>query len=653
MEKLSLLLRQRKMLNILLHRDDLITGASLARMLDITTRTVRSDVAVINRSLEPYQARIESVRSKGYRFQAGDPSVIKTLMQADTELLTQEGRLRYLAFQLCLADEPLGIYDLEDEMFVSYTTLENDIQRLREKYVLAEPNIRLDYRGRELSFEPDERKRRHILNALFHEHWNYNGRSNAYYDFDYLDKSIMTQVLVMAPEILQNRGVMMEDASLVRLELSCVILVERLRSGHVLPPAPPFDPEDPNAAAAAEELSEALEAQFRVALPQQERDELCRLLTAERVIHFSDMDLDDASDFFSPQVRETVATYIAAVRDAYRLDFSGDQDFLLTLHHFFRYLTAPRHMYSSMDRVMLLKDGLRVELELAWLARPIVREYLGREMTEAELLHLANCVSGAMTWQTQSRPELKIRTVICCHLNMSAAWAIKRKVLSRFLSFIDITALIPVNLKRSFDFSGTDLVLSTVHKPIAEADGPDLLEVSAEIGVRDIRAIDAYVRQKLIMKLFPAAPETLQRLLEDARWQEGNPYGDYMEAVLAAAQVIVDSGAAEPGFVADVLEHERLSPHVLEQGIVFIPSIVEARETMLSIVVFPHRLLIEKCKVRAVAVGSFRPEDRSLLFHCGELIRHRNRSVPSFGSIKTKEDLFRLLTEGEPFTKEL
>ena len=119
MEKLSLLLRQRKMLNILLHRDDLITGASLARMLDITTRTVRSDVAVINRSLEPYQARIESVRSKGYRFQAGDPSVIKTLMQADTELLTQEGRLRYLAFQLCLADEPLGIYDLEDEMFVS------------------------------------------------------------------------------------------------------------------------------------------------------------------------------------------------------------------------------------------------------------------------------------------------------------------------------------------------------------------------------------------------------------------------------------------------------------------------------------------------------------------------------------------------------
>ena len=47
----------------------------------------------------------------------------------------------YPAFALCLSpDIPINIYDLEEEMFVSHTTLEHDINYLREKYVLAPPS---------------------------------------------------------------------------------------------------------------------------------------------------------------------------------------------------------------------------------------------------------------------------------------------------------------------------------------------------------------------------------------------------------------------------------------------------------------------------------------------------------------------------------
>lgn len=66
MDTLSLTLRQRKLLHILQNQENLITGSELASQLNATARTIRSDVAAINLELKPFNAKIDSVRSKGY-----------------------------------------------------------------------------------------------------------------------------------------------------------------------------------------------------------------------------------------------------------------------------------------------------------------------------------------------------------------------------------------------------------------------------------------------------------------------------------------------------------------------------------------------------------------------------------------------------------
>lgn len=234
MNKLNLTLRQRKLLHMIQEQTTYITGNELAQQLNVSPRTIRNDVVAINKNIFPYEAQILSERSKGYLYYAKDPDIIQKLNQIDTAFFTKEDRVRYLAFRLCLTDEALNIYDLEDEMFVSHTTLEHDLHYLKMRYVLSEPNIKLEQKKDNISFEKNEKKRRAVLNQLFHEDWNYNTSGNTYYGYNFLNKDILDYIMDEVPLHLSRYKIAMEDPSLVSLNLSIAIMYHRVVSGHPL-----------------------------------------------------------------------------------------------------------------------------------------------------------------------------------------------------------------------------------------------------------------------------------------------------------------------------------------------------------------------------------------------------------------------------------
>lgn len=244
MEQINLTLRQRKILNILQGKNSYLTGAELAKQLNVTVRTIRNDVSTINSVLQPYGIRIDSVRSKGYFLSPEASALIPSLVRINTVFFTKEDRVRYLTIKLCLSDRPLDIGELEDEMYVSQTTLKNDIHKLRLTYCQAYPYIRLRLDRGMLSFEENEKKRRAILNILFSEHWNYNGRSNAFYGLDILSEDLLDEIMDLVPVYLNRYGIMMEDANIVSLNLACAIMYIRVKGGHALPETAPLPKED-------------------------------------------------------------------------------------------------------------------------------------------------------------------------------------------------------------------------------------------------------------------------------------------------------------------------------------------------------------------------------------------------------------------------
>ena len=637
MASLNLTLRQRKLLHTIQNRKDMITGQELAGLLNASARTIRSDVVTINHELKPYGASIDSVRSKGYFFTAEDPDKIRELNRIETAFFTREDRIRALALELCIAEEPLSCFDLEDEMFISRTTLENDIRLLRLRYMMNGPKIRIITGHNDISFEQDELKRRQLLSDLYMEHWNYNGRGNAVYGMSYLDPDLLDRIIDLTPPYLNRQGILLEDTAMVELNLACIILYRRICSGHTLPESEAAPRSDLKADRACEELTDALEKKLSFTIPRQERDWIYLLIASGHMMDPDRLSFRTVREEFSPDVIEMADTFINTIRDVYGLDFSNDEDFYITLLQDIRHLMNPAHRLVSQNRPEQVKQHLITETEFAWLLEDIWMQREGICLTEWDLLYIAHCISGALEYYLHHHPEYKPRTVIFCHQHMSVAWAIKRRVLGAFANYLHVTALLPVNAKSSFDFSDTDLVLTTVRKQMTDHPGTDVVQISPYVTPTDIRSIETYIQEHMILRFYPHM-SSLQTLLQDAVWLANCEYSSVFSAIEEQSAKLAETGAVGSEYAAQLLHRESLCSNAIRSGALFQFSLVPAQSSRLLISVLKHRMNWGSCRIRVILTAAFRPEDRPLLFRIKHGIDRLNRSE-DIGSLHTRQEL--------------
>ncbi len=636
MASLNLTLRQRKLLHTVQNRSGMITGLELSSLLNASARTIRSDVVTINHELEPYGACINSIRSKGYYFTADDPEKIREINRIETAFFTREDRIRALALQLCIAEEPLCLFDLEDEMFVSHTTLENDIRLLRLRYMMNGPGIHVITERNDIAFEQDEAKRRALLKDLYMEHWNYNGRSNAVYGMSFLGPDLLDEIIDTIPLYLNRHDIVMEDANMVGLDLACTIMYRRITSGHILPDGVKQAREDAAADMAAEELLDALEDKLQFTIPPQERDHIYLLIASGHMMDSRKLSFTTVKDEFTPSAITIANDYIGAIRDIYGLDFSNDEDFYITLLQDIRYLLNPVHHLISQNRPQQVKQHLLIETELAWLLEDIWAGRTGSHLSEWEILHIAHCTSGALEYFLHHHPECKPRTVIFCHQHMSIAWAIKRRILGAFDNYLNVTDLLPVNAKSSYDFSQTDLVLSTVHKTITDHPGVNVVEISPYVTPSDIRSIEAYIQETMILSFYPDMP-SMQKLLDNAIWKEDVEFSSVFSAIEQLSKELVETGAADPEYTTQLLHRESLCSNAIQSGALFQFALIPAHRSQLSITILKHRINWENCRIRVIFTAAFCPEDRPLIFRIKYGISRLNRHEEISGMHTRKE----------------
>lgn len=639
MNKLNLTLRQRKLLHMIQEQTTYITGNELAQQLNVSPRTIRNDVVAINKNIFPYEAQILSERSKGYLYYAKDPDIIQKLNQIDTAFFTKEDRVRYLAFRLCLTDEALNIYDLEDEMFVSHTTLEHDLHYLKMRYVLSEPNIKLEQKKDNISFEKNEKKRRAVLNQLFHEDWNYNTSGNTYYGYNFLNKDILDYIMDEVPLHLSRYKIAMEDPSLVSLNLSIAIMYHRVVSGHPLPSTPPLPKPDTQANFATNSLVDALEGQLHCCFSHEERDDIYQRIASGHLPDISKMDFSELSKYFGPITLNLADAYLKKIKKVFNLDFTGDRDFYITLLAYLQYLQTPIHIFNKQGNPNIAKKNLLKEMEIAYLFQDLALEYLGYYINQTELLYLAHCISGALEFLYETHPESKLKTVICCHMNLSTAWALKRKVLGAFDKYLDIVSLLPINAKSAYDFNNIDLILSTVRKPITNHSETDIIQISHFLTSRDYLTLSAYIQEKQIVQLCSSNETSLKDLLEHAFWHEKELLSDHFSIIEYMASDFIQNRLVTSQYLSDILRRESIATCAIGPGILFLHSLVPSKETKLSVVTLDHRIVWNSHKVRIIIMAAFRPDDATSLFRLLHTFYDDSLNIEELQMLKTKKEI--------------
>ena len=164
-----------------------ITGKEISRLMNVSDRTIRSDIENINRFYD--KQLIESNLRSGYRINA---DVLVTLpIELNSAIpQTPQERCVYIIQELLFEKKEINLLDLQDQVFISGYSIDNDIKRIK---IMLEPydNLKLVRSRNCIRLEGSEQSKRLLYKELLSQETqgnflNLNKLSSMFVDFDLL-----------------------------------------------------------------------------------------------------------------------------------------------------------------------------------------------------------------------------------------------------------------------------------------------------------------------------------------------------------------------------------------------------------------------------------------------------------------------------------
>ena len=215
--------RQEKIIIILENSRESMTGSELSSIMNVTDRTIRSDIDTIN---SHYKVRlIESSKRTGYHinqsiFSNLDITISNTIPQTPKE------RCSFILHQLMFNRNGINVMDLQDQVFVSNFSIENDLKQIK-KMIGPYKGLRLVNSRNLIYLEGEENCKRELYKDLLTEETkgnflNLNNLASFYKDFDLLE------VMDLLDSVLDTYKYKIQGAMIPMLMIHLGIAIERM-----------------------------------------------------------------------------------------------------------------------------------------------------------------------------------------------------------------------------------------------------------------------------------------------------------------------------------------------------------------------------------------------------------------------------------------
>ncbi|CCG88593.1 BglG family transcription antiterminator [Erwinia piriflorinigrans] len=208
----------------------------LARRLDVSTRTVRTDINVLNELLQDYAACFVLSRGAGYRLKIANAERYQQLLQQSSSPLrvprTSAERINYLLTRFLTSAFSLKLEDLADEWFVSRTTLQSDMAEVRDR--LARYQLIIESRPRYgMKLFGSEMAIRTCLTDLFYQIATEDSDSPLL-KVEGLYSGILDRLQPLLQQSLSRFNIRLADDGEFYLRLYCAVAVRRISEGYPL-----------------------------------------------------------------------------------------------------------------------------------------------------------------------------------------------------------------------------------------------------------------------------------------------------------------------------------------------------------------------------------------------------------------------------------
>ncbi|MEB0002222.1 BglG family transcription antiterminator [Cryobacterium sp. RTC2.1] len=585
--------KQTRMLEYLSQTPVWVTAGELADHLGVTPRTVRSYVTNVKAAAHPLDV-IES-GTAGYRLDLEAYAVFRS-SRKPVEPDTRQNRLYALVRRLTESDSGLDVYSLAAELFVSDSTIEADLARVRS--LLPETGLTLGRRGSVVTLAGSETDRRRLLSRMFREETDRGMLNLETIQREFASKSLSafkTDLIAM----LDAQGYFVNEYGTNDVLLHVAIAVDRVtKRAAPLPAEPEATPPDEMTRA----LAVLIKRHFDVELALGDLDYIGLLLTTRVITPGHDQPAKKLiENFVRPEDLDTVRQIVTQASEEFLVDLTEETFIVrLTLHVRNLINRAQDRSFAHNPLTRSIKTGYPMIYELAVYIASQLQRQERIVINDDEIAYIAMHV-GAHLQQQSRRVDLVSCAIVCP--NYYDMHVLLRERIERVLG--DELEVVSVVTRSDVDWSGleADLVLTTID-PGSLGDGIIVIQpFLTEADIERVRKAASRVRR--LRRRAHLKDDLLQFF--DASLFSHNFYANDENAMIRAlGDRMAAQGIIEPEYIVGAIERELMSSTAFTDNLAVPHSMsMTANRTSIAIVINDTPMDWGEARVNVVALVAF------------------------------------------------
>ena len=542
--------RQIEILLSLVNTNEPVSAEWIAKKLGLSDRTIRNEFKLIQQKSNSFGISVKSIRGKGYQLETFDHDLFNKKLsklwkkEQKVDFFEQINRVIYMLKRFLMERDFIKLESFEDEMYVSKTTIQNDLKLVRD--ILKKYNLELvnrPYYGTRV--EGDEYMKRLCMSSYILN--RNNDLSVEGFSFQVADKDLYEKILEILITKVNEFQMEMSDISVMNLATHITIACKRIKEGFVI--------EKTNnqlqskylfEKVVAYEIIRKVESLVGLNFPDSEIEYIIvhllgtKLLQKEELTEYSDFD----------EVGSIVDCMLERLLTELQWDFRGDKEFIQAL---------TLHIRPAMNR---LRFGLNIRnpflneikrkyptaFDGAVTASKCIKEYLSMDVDEHEIAYIAIHISVAMERMKTIDKTVK-RVIIVCSSGIGSAKLLYYRLKNIFKQELEIVDSISYYKLSDYNLSSIDFIISTI--PINRDFRVPVQVINTFLEEEDIQNIQKHIIRH---------QEKDQSFLDHSRIFIHEDLGSKQAVIEFMCQELYKQGLVPKDYQFLVLERETLAP---------------------------------------------------------------------------------------------
>lgn len=454
--------RQRKILSILKQHQSNITSDEIARLVGVSSRTIRTEIKNILPNLDEKIAKINISTRKGYSIEIINQKQFSNILDEYIyKTLDSEARIKYIIQCLlnnALKNQSIKQQDLADKLFIGLSTLKTHLKEVKEKLKKYNLDI-VNYKNQGMQIIGNEAQIRYCISEyIFRD----NLKIDDFYKqlFTEYNLNNINNILI---KVLTSYELVLTDISLKNLLVHVLIAMKRATKEHnvVYTLRESKEIEQHKEFLIAASIFEEIYNQLHIDVATSEIYYLAQHLIASKKY------IESANEETSNYIEQLVIEMLHRVNTIVNINFLQDDNLIKWLKiHLESVIPRIRfHMNIRNDILDVIKNEYPLAFQIGVIASKVIEEKEHITVDENEIGYIAVHFGAALTRMDIQADKIKKSAIVVCGGGIGTAVLLKAKLKEYFKDLIHIVNTLPGYQLTETNLNSVDLVFTTIPLP--------------------------------------------------------------------------------------------------------------------------------------------------------------------------------------------